>query len=1079
MDPQQLAHVEAMLGGCLSGVKEQRDAGEQAAVQLLKRKECVHLLIGQIQGSQSAGVRQLAAVLLRKKILSHWKRLAPEEKPAIKAQFLQVLGAEPVRLVRLAVAHCIAMLAKAEITAGTWPELFQFLIQCSKSPEAGHREIVILLLHACSHTIAPQLRGNPGPVTEMFLNGLKDPEPSIRLHTLRAVGTFLDETVEEQDELLTKLLPAMFEVMQASFNTEDDEVLMGTFELLEDVIELPSKGRLEFLNQIITYLVQIAGAADCPLKYRERSAELLAWCCQYKPKLLQKRGFVQPICEVAMKFLMDRSCTTVRLELGDDDDGVRPAIAVGTHLLDAAAGGLPSSAVGVPMMEWIKAELIDRKNEDPFVRRAGVLALSALSYGCRDLLREHILFVVDILKMCAADPNPMVRESALLSSCLLADYLQPEILEHHEVLFQLAVQSLTDQSPYLREKAAYLVDTFAENLEEQVEPYAAQLLEKLATVITTPSDLEGLKAREVSVSAMSAIAEALEGKFAPYAEHALSIVIPLLRTNEDLYLTLRARATDSIGIIANAVKGGVFDKYLAEVMELVYQGFQLDYAELNEYAYSFWANMAELYGAQWLPQLPRVMEILFTELATTSVEQKSDHPFADVAKTNIGDDASHEGSDDEDEDSEMGGRGRCLTDSKRLMAQASAFHCMGILAKCAGPEFHPYVTDVAELAINHIRHINQAVRKNAIQALPHLVMVYHKTHPTPRVVGMVSEGALSQDTKDACEYTLEAMLQIIREDEDKDVVAAACDSISELCDSIGAVAVHKSIEPLIEEILDLLQKKAMCQLTEDDDDGDADDDEEDHDQALIDTVFEMIEKLCLAYGESFYPMFTTLLPHIRKYLKPARPDSDHFMATGLIGQCCTALGGAVAPHIQEFAEIAVRGMSSKNGGVRSNCAFTAGALCAAVGPASVPHFPALLQALSSIFSRSEEIPEAFDNAVSSVMKMFRVNHEASHWQQTFPVLLNNIPLKKDMAENANVYSTLQWMVETFPGDMTPYMPKMVGCMVQALTDARVQQPIQMAIVDFLRNLLAQPQWSGLPAQLPADLQGVLQARLAA
>ncbi|CAN0367102.1 unnamed protein product, partial [Ectocarpus sp. 12 AP-2014] len=65
-----------------------------------------------MRSSQHEQARQLAAMLLKKKIVQHWKTFNDAEKESVKSVLLQAVGTDPSRLVRISVASLIAKLAK-------------------------------------------------------------------------------------------------------------------------------------------------------------------------------------------------------------------------------------------------------------------------------------------------------------------------------------------------------------------------------------------------------------------------------------------------------------------------------------------------------------------------------------------------------------------------------------------------------------------------------------------------------------------------------------------------------------------------------------------------------------------------------------------------------------------------------------------------------------------------------------------------------------------------------------------------------------------------------------------------------
>lgn len=95
-------------------------------------------------------IRQLAGVILRRRIIKQWARLTPDLKAAMKHSLLTILCRDPAQAVQHAAAgvvryrvvrwsDTISIIAKFEIPAGLWPELLQFLFQCCSEGASGQK----------------------------------------------------------------------------------------------------------------------------------------------------------------------------------------------------------------------------------------------------------------------------------------------------------------------------------------------------------------------------------------------------------------------------------------------------------------------------------------------------------------------------------------------------------------------------------------------------------------------------------------------------------------------------------------------------------------------------------------------------------------------------------------------------------------------------------------------------------------------------------------------------------------------------------------------------------------------------
>lgn len=89
------AQLESLLSQMVQGDPEQIRQAEEALTPALSTPAFMLDLLTRLTQSQAAHVRQLAAVLLRRRIGSHWRKLGAANTNRIKATLLQVLATEP------------------------------------------------------------------------------------------------------------------------------------------------------------------------------------------------------------------------------------------------------------------------------------------------------------------------------------------------------------------------------------------------------------------------------------------------------------------------------------------------------------------------------------------------------------------------------------------------------------------------------------------------------------------------------------------------------------------------------------------------------------------------------------------------------------------------------------------------------------------------------------------------------------------------------------------------------------------------------------------------------------------------
>ena len=216
MDASQLSDILLSLTS-----RADKDA-EKAIRSYLRKPTCVLGLCEQVGGAEAPQVRQLAAVLLRKKINSYWSRMGAHQE-AIKAGLLSALMSEQLSVVRKAIANVIAALSKHLVPMGGWDELLALINEAAVSADKDHRHMAMLLLLLLTEVLGKHMSKQFGALAELYQNCLRDPEDgAVRTMALRAL-TALVEFLAGGDEVVhfRELVPDMLNVARQCIETGD------------------------------------------------------------------------------------------------------------------------------------------------------------------------------------------------------------------------------------------------------------------------------------------------------------------------------------------------------------------------------------------------------------------------------------------------------------------------------------------------------------------------------------------------------------------------------------------------------------------------------------------------------------------------------------------------------------------------------------------------------------------------------------------------------------------------------------------------------------------------------------------
>ena len=471
---------------------------------------------------------------------------------------------------------------------------------------------------------------------------------------------------------------------------------------------------------------------------------------------------------------------------------------------------------------------------------------------------------------------------------------------------------LNDATEKVKEKSCYALESFCENLGEDIVPFLQPLLERLTHMLQTSRH----ETQQMAISALASVALAAGSQFTPYYETVFGFMRVLLQQTGEQELLLRARALECVGLMNLAVGRTVCEPVLHECTASALAGLALELPELREYTYGFFGQLAELIGAEVVPVVPSLLPRLLETLeAEDTIEFESpdgngsDGGLAAVARQlskgvpkdvtvdgGEGEDDEDEDEDDDeeddDDDSDDDGGPVLSVRTALLDEKAAAAHCVGEMARHAGGAFAPHIAPcIAPLLSTCQYYFHPDVRAATMRSLGHLVVAAAKAEGIPSWSKgqMLTPDALPPQTK--AHYYSKVMPTLIKafaEDDDKDTVAAASEAISEIALALGPAAVIKEAPSIVAASIKLLKQKHPCFLEEDAGDANNADDgidaDADHDAALWEAVSELLTNLPKVMGAAWLVHFAKLKPVLEPNLSASHPAADRSRAIGIIAE---------------------------------------------------------------------------------------------------------------------------------------------------------------------------------------------------
>lgn len=137
------------------------------------------------------------------------------------------------------------------------------------------------------------------------------------------------------------------------------------------------------------------------------------------------------------------------------------------------------------------------------------------------------------------------------------------------------------------------------------------------------------------------------------------------------------------------------------------------------------------------------------------------------------------------------------------------------------------------------------------------------------------------------------------------------------------------VDPICQHLLEIFEKRALCQQEDEDEDGLIDEDEQaEYESMLVGSASDLVGALAQAIGEGFAQYFNVFLPHISKFYKKTRTGAERSMAIGCLGEVIGGIKSSVTPHTEQLLALFLKAAADEEEEVRSNAAYALGVLSA-------------------------------------------------------------------------------------------------------------------------------------------------------
>ncbi|KAG6610230.1 importin-like protein [Phytophthora cinnamomi] len=1074
--PEQL---EACLLQLTHPDTEQIKQAEAALKAYTKQIAAVGGLLTQLQLSAKPEVRQLAALMLRKKIFKHWPKLDAAAQAQAKQVLLARAAEDPVHAVRSTVATLITALALHEVPSGNWPELMVFINTCANSASVDQREMSMKLLQLLGESMGTSLQPHFNDLKQLYAKALQDPENlKVRVGAMRAACSLVEFLEEADLRGFRDLVPLMITVLQQCVSSGAEAEAVEFMDVFSEIASHPFPILDQAFPQFIELLLQIILAEQLEVSTRASASYAIGEFIKKKPKTIGKKNLVAKIFTTMLDIVAADeavSCGLISNLLereskadGDDDDEDDESPGhLAQQTLDSLALSVPAKYLN-PVVFGICNEYIT--SQDARKRKAGVLALGILSEGCCEFMCQNLNELLPAVYRVAQDADQHVREAACFALGQFAEFLQPTITDHYTDILPIGLTLLDDASKVIKATALYVLDEITQSMEsEQVLPYLDTLVTKLVAVLRTGSP----QLQKMALDAVGSIAIGAKDAFLPYFPSVAELIQPFWGITDPKFFFLRGAAIECLGYLATALGKEPFRPYFAPSMPFVFSSFELDDSELKEQAFVYFINVSSIFKEEFAP---------FLEQAATHVLQAI---VSDEGLRVMDDDEDVleglDSDDEEDGDDHVLRHISIRTDA--LNSKVRAVAAVEELAlNCGGAVFEPYIPKFLEALAPLTEYIHEDVRGAVAEALAALVICsFEASHASSGDVQVWTKGdfnknILTPNNAVIASAVMKSLVEELLEDPEEVVVEKAFNAIKAMSARVGPVVTMDHMNELLRITKTVLAHEHVCQTTHEEDE----DEDEEEGGSVLESASELIGVLAKCYGEHFLATFQELFPALLSFATGLRAVRDRAAAVGCFAEVLRELGAGALGFVESVFPVVLQGLASDNYVLKANSAFCMGILAEISGDKLFSAYEQMLQALRPLFETSGNDEVVTDNACAAVARMIIAGGANLPLEAVLPVFLGALPLKADMDESPVCFRCLNGLVSSQNPVALNLMPQVLDVYANALAPtSSVEEETQVEVKGCVRGLLQayEAQMKEVIAQMSPDAQAALSSAL--
>lgn len=675
--------------------------------------------------------------------------------------------------------------------------------------------------------------------------------------------------------------------------------------------------------------------------------------------------------------------------------------------MDRLANKLGGAIILGPTFNWLPRMMSSLAWRD---RHAALMAISAISEGCRDLMLGELSQVLDLVVPALKDSHPRVQWAGCNALGQMSTDFAPTMQKDYSQAVLKAIIPVLE-SPHARVKshAAAALVNFCEEAEKSIlEPHLDDLLSHLFQLLQSDKKY----VQEQALSTIATIADSAEAAFSKYYDTLMPLLVNVLqRENDKEYRLLRAKAMECATLIALAVGKQRLGNDAMTLVQLLanIQGSITDPDDPQaQYLMHCWGRMCRVMESEFLPFLDNVMPPLL-ELASA----KADIQLLD-------DESQVEQLQQEDGWELLPLKGKTIGIKTSTMEDKNvAIELLVVYAQVLEGAFARYVPDIMEkIALPGLSFFfHDPVRYISAKLVPQLLISYKKAY-----------GPESNEIRGLWGGTVDKVLEVLGGEPSIDTLAEMYQCFYESVEVIGKNCLtEQHMNRFIDGVHSAIEdyKDRVSQREEDKEGVTADDAEDvaeellmaiEDDQTLLSDMNKAFHSIFKNHGQAFLPVWERLIATYEGFLVSSDPTQRQWGLCIMddVLEYCGDQSWNWSNYIMQPLQA---GCTDSSPAIRQAAAYGIGVV-AHKGGERWANFvsaclPALFQATQVPNARSEEEVYATENASAAIAKILHHNNArvADNRQALINEWVNTLPVTNDEEAAPYAYAYLAELMD--------------------------------------------------------------------